>query len=80
MVILGIRAVRKSVVALELVQEDIRHQNLPLQHHMQGSRRSLLCVLAIKREWEIRSFPILQNQVFLKHAGIKINSSCHLES
>jgi len=37
MVILGIRAVRKSVVPLELVQENTRHQNLPQQQHMQGS-------------------------------------------
>jgi hypothetical protein len=39
-----------------------------------------LRVLAVKREWAIRSFPSLQDQVFLKHAGIKINSSCHLET
>ena len=27
-----------------------------------------------------KKLPSLQDQVFLKHAGIKINSSCHLES
>jgi len=54
--------VKKSVVevALEMVQEDIRHQSLPLLQHMQGSSD------AISNKKGMDSAKLPKDQVFLK--------------